>query len=64
MHYIGVDLQAINNGYVLPNDDEEADEAVAKLMEATEGLGTALAKLFEEEVVAPPPSTDAGGPEP
>ncbi|XP_066351428.1 uncharacterized protein [Miscanthus floridulus] len=60
-HYIGVDLQAINNGYVLPDDDEEADEAVAKLMEAAEGLGTALANLFEEEVVAPPPSANAGG---
>ncbi|XP_066323316.1 uncharacterized protein [Miscanthus floridulus] len=49
-HYIGVDLQAISDGYVLPDDDEEADEAVAKLIEATEGPGTALAKLFEEEV--------------
>ncbi|XP_066373468.1 uncharacterized protein [Miscanthus floridulus] len=63
-HYIGVDLQAISDGYVLPDDDEEADEAVAKLMEAAEGLGTALAKLFKEEVVAPLPSADAGGPEP
>ena len=48
----------------MPDDDEEADEVVAKLMEAAEGPDTALAKLFEEEVVAPPPSTDAGGPEP
>ena len=37
---------------------------VVKLIEATEGLGTALAKLFEEEVVAPLPFADAGGPEP
>ena len=63
-HYIGVDLQAISDGYVLPDDDEEADEAVMKLIEAVEGPGTALGKLFEEEVVPPPPSTDAGGPEP
>ena len=63
-HYIGVDLQAISDGYVLPDDDEEADKAVAKLIEAVEGLGTALAKLFEEEVVPPPPSVDAGGPKP
>ena len=63
-HYIVVDLQAISNGYVLPDDDEEADEAVTKLIEAAEGPGTALAKLFEEEVVPPPPSADAGGPEP
>ena len=63
-HYLGVDLPAISNGYVLPDEEEEADEAVAKLMEAAEGPGTALAKLFEEEVVAPPPSADAGGLEP
>ena len=27
-HYIGVDLPAISDGYVLPDDDEEADAAV------------------------------------
>ena len=63
-HYLGVDLPAINDGYVLPDDDEEADAAVAKLMEAAEGPGTALATLFEDEVVPPLPSTGAGGPEP
>ena len=63
-HYAGINLVAISDGYVLPNDDEEADEAVAKLMEAAEGPSTALVKLFEEEVVPPPPSADAGGPEP
>ncbi|XP_066308053.1 uncharacterized protein [Miscanthus floridulus] len=49
-HYIGVDLQAISDGYVLPDDEEEADEVVAKLIEAAKGPGTALAKLFEEEL--------------
>jgi len=63
-HYSSVDLQAISDGYVLLDDDEEANEAVAKLMEVVEGPGTALAKLFEEEVVAPLPFADAGGPEP
>jgi len=63
-HYIGVDLQAISDGYVLPDDDEEADEAVMKLMEAAEGPDAALAGLFEEEVVPPSPSTDAGDPAP
>ncbi|XP_066341314.1 uncharacterized protein [Miscanthus floridulus] len=63
-HYIGVDLEAISDSYVLPEDDEEADEEVTKLMESAEGPGTALAKLFEEEVVPPPPSADAGDPEP
>ena len=62
--YLGVDLPAISDGYVLPDDDEEADTAVTKLMEAAEGPGMALATLFEEEVVPPLPSADAGGPEP
>ena len=63
-HYVGVDLPAISDGYVLPDDDEEANVAVMKLMEAAEGPGTTLTTLFEEEVVPPLPSTDAGGPEP
>ena len=63
-HYVGVDLQAISDGYVLPDDDDEADEVVTKLLEAVEGPGTALATLFKEEVVPSPPSTNAGGAEP
>ena len=63
-HYAGVDLEAVSDGYILPKDDKEADEEVAKLMELAEGPGTAVAKLFEEEVVPPPPSADARDPEP
>ena len=63
-HYTGVNLVAISDGYVLPEDDEEADEEVTKLMEAAEGPGMALAKLFKEEVVPPLPSTDIGDPKP
>ena len=63
-HYLGVDLPAISDGYVLPDDDEEANAAVAKLMEAAEGPSTVLATLFEEEVVPPLPSADAEGLEP
>ncbi|XP_066323609.1 uncharacterized protein [Miscanthus floridulus] len=63
-HYAGVDLEAISDGYILAEDDEEATEEVTKLMEAVEGPGTALAKLFEEEVVPPMLSADAGDPEP
>ena len=63
-HYVGVDLPTISDGYVLPDDDAEADEVVTKLLEAAKGLGTALATLFEEEVVPPPPSANVGGPEP
>ena len=60
-HYAGIDLEAICDGYVLV---EEVDEEVTKLVEAAEGPGTALAKLFEEKVVPPTPSADAGDPEP
>ena len=49
-HYIGINLKAISDGYVLPEDDEEADEEVVK--------------LFKEEVVPPTPFADAGDPEP
>ena len=63
-HYLGVDLPAISDGYVLPDNDEEADATVAKLMEAAEGPSTALATLFEEEVVPSLPSAGGEGPEP
>ena len=64
LHYSNVDLEAVSDGYVLPEDDEEADEEVTKLMEAAEVPSTTLASLFEEEVVPPAPATDAGDPEP
>ena len=62
-HY-AVNLKAVSDGYILPDDDEEADEEVTKLMEAAEVPGTTLASLFEEEVVPPAPAADAGDPEP
>ena len=62
-HYAGIDLAAVSDGYVVAEDDEEADEEVMKLEEVAEAPGTALASLFEEEVVPPTPSADAGDPE-
>ena len=62
-HYAGIDLEAISDGYVMAEDDEKAEEEVMKLVEAAEAHGMALAKLFEEEVVPPTPSADAGDPE-
>ena len=62
-HY-AINLEAVSDGYILPDDDEEADEEVTKLMEAAEVPGAALASLFEEEVVPPAPAADAGDPEP
>ena len=49
-HNTDVDLEAVSDGYVMPEDDEEADEEVVK--------------LFKEEVVPPTPFADAGDPEP
>ena len=42
-----VNLEAVSNGYILPDDDKEADEEVTKLMEAAEVPGAALDSLFE-----------------
>ena len=64
LHYASVNLEAISDSYVLAEDDEDADEEVMKLMEAAEAPGTPLASLFEEEVVPPTPTADAGDPEP
>ena len=61
-HY-AVNLEAVSDGYILPDDDEDADEEVTKLMEAAEVPGAALASLFEE-VVPPTPVADVGYPEP
>ena len=62
-HYAGIDLEAISNGYVMAEDDEKAEEEVMKLVEAAKAPGTALARLFEEEVVPPTSAADAGDPE-
>ncbi|XP_066323911.1 uncharacterized protein [Miscanthus floridulus] len=62
-HYADIDLKAVNDSYILAEDDEEAEEEVMRLVEVAEAPGTTLAKLFEEEVVPPTPSTDASDPE-
>ena len=62
-HYAGIDLEAVSDGYVVADDDEKAEEEVMKLVEAAEAPGMALARLFEEEVVPPMPTADAGNPE-
>ena len=62
-HY-AVNLEAVSDGYILPDDDEKADEEVTKLMEAAEAPGTALASLFEEEVIPSALVVEVRGPEP
>ncbi|XP_066316156.1 protein MLP1 homolog [Miscanthus floridulus] len=59
-HYTDVDLEAISDSYVMAEDDEKAEEEVLKLVGAAEAPGTALARLFEEEVVPPTPTADVG----
>ncbi|XP_066354540.1 uncharacterized protein [Miscanthus floridulus] len=61
-HYVGIDLEAISDGYVVAEDDEKAKEEVLKLVEAAEAPGMELAPLFEEEVIPPTPTIDAGDP--
>ena len=62
-HYVGIDLEAISDGYIVAEDDKKAEEEVMKLVEVAEVPGMALARLFKEEVVPPMPSADAGDPE-
>ncbi|XP_066351674.1 uncharacterized protein [Miscanthus floridulus] len=59
-HYAGIDVEGVSDGYVLSEDAVEAKEELTRLEAAVEGPDTALAKLFEEEVVPPSPSADAG----
>ncbi|XP_066323306.1 uncharacterized protein [Miscanthus floridulus] len=63
LHYVGIDLEAVSDGYVVAEDDEKAEEEVMKLVEAAEAPVMALARLFEEEVVPPTPTADVGNPE-
>ena len=62
-HYADIDLEAINDGYVVAEDDEKAEEEVMKPVEAVEAPGMALAKMFKEEMVPPTLTADAGDPE-
>ena len=53
-HYAGIDLPAVCEGYVLPNDETEAQEEVQKLEDAAAAPGDALAAFFDDEVELPP----------
>ena len=52
-HYVGIDLPVVSEGYVVPDDEEEACEEVQKLSDAREAPGDALAAFFDAEVVLP-----------
>jgi len=60
-HYAGIDLPAVCEGYVLPDDEAEAQEEVQRLEDAVAAPGDALATFFDDEVELPP--LGARGPE-
>ena len=53
-HYVGIDLTAVSEGYVLPDDEAEAQEELQKLEDAADAPGDALATFFDAEVELPP----------
>jgi hypothetical protein len=44
----------VSEGYVVPDDEEEAREKVQKLSDAVEALGDTLVAFFDAEVELPP----------
>ena len=53
-HYVGIDWSAVSEGYVLPDDEAEAQEELQKLANAAHAPGNALATYFDVEVELPP----------
>jgi len=53
-HYVGIDLPAVCEGYVLPDGEVEAQEEVQRLEDAANAPGDALAAFFDAEVELPP----------
>ena len=53
-HYVGIDLPAVSERYVHPDDEAEAQEELQKLADAVKAPGDALATFFDAEVELPP----------
>jgi len=53
-HYVGIDFSADSEGYVLPDDEAEAQVELQKLADTAEAPGDALATFFDAEVELPP----------
>ena len=60
-HYVGIDLPVVSEGYVLPDDEVEAQEEVQKLSDAAKAPGDALATFFDAKVELPPLSVQDPG---
>ena len=52
-HYVGIDLPAVSEGYILPDDEVEAQEELQRLEDAADSPGDALAAFFDAEVELP-----------
>jgi len=52
-HYVGIDLPVVSEGYVLPDDEAEAQEELQRLEDAADAPGDALAAFFDAEVELP-----------
>ena len=51
-HYVGIDLPAVSEGYVLPDDEVEAQEELQRLEDVADATGDALAAFFDAEAWA------------
>ena len=60
-HYAGINLPAVCEGYVLPEDDEEARKERQEFDDAAAVPGDALAALLDDEVELPPLGAQASG---
>ena len=49
-HYVGIDLPTVSEGYVLSDDEAEAQEELQRLEDAVDAPGDALAAFFDTEV--------------
>jgi hypothetical protein len=58
-HYV-VNLERVNEGYCLPDEDEAALAEVQRLDAATAGPSTVLATTFEAEILPLAPSSEVG----
>jgi hypothetical protein len=58
-HYV-VDLERVNEGYCLPDEDEATLVEVQRLDAAAAGPSAVLTSIFEAEVLPYAPSSEAG----
>ena len=53
-HYDGLNFDTISKGYILSDDEDEAEREITEFAKAVEVPGEGLAWLFEEDVGLPP----------